>query len=191
MMRTTGKLYAFLILFSILSYKAIGADGPKDPAGSGNGILGFGFGPGIGFYGGTGFGPAVLVHYDHSIWKAGPGTISLGGQAGTSFFWEDYKNDGIDYSQAWTNLGFVARGAYHYGWDVPGLDTYAGFGFGTRVSLYSDDGNKTGKKDSNIGFLPTAFFGGSWFFNDLLGVNAEFGYNFAFASVGLNFRIVR
>jgi len=28
----------------------------------------------------SGFGPAILVHYDHSIWKARPGTISLGGQ---------------------------------------------------------------------------------------------------------------
>jgi len=52
-----------------------------DPAGKGSGILGFGFGPGTPFCGGSGFGPAMYVHYDHSIWQAGPGTISLGGVA--------------------------------------------------------------------------------------------------------------
>ena len=190
-MKRIVSLVISLILFGFISVSSYSANGPTDPAGKGKGILGFGFGPGIGYYGGTGFGPAILVHYDHSIWKVGPGTISLGGQVGTSFFWEGYNYDGKDYSQAWTNIGFVARGAYHYGWDVPGLDTYAGFGFGTRVSLYSDDGDYKGKKTSNVGFLPTAFFGGSWYFNDLLGVNAEFGYNFAFVSVGLNFRIVK
>ena len=190
-MKEPGNILFLLLLSGFISVSGYCGNGPKDPAGKGKGILGFGFGPGIEFYGGTGFGPAVLVHYDHSIWKAGPGTISLGGQIGTSWFWDNYDHKGVNYKEAWTNLGFVARGAYHYGWDVPGLDTYAGFGFGTRISLYTDDGNFTGKKASNIGFLPTAFFGGSWFFNDLLGVNAEFGYNFSFASAGLNFRIVR
>jgi hypothetical protein len=174
-----------------LSVPSFSANGPKDPAGKGTGILGFGFGPGIGYYGGYGFGPAILVHYDHSIWQAGPGTISLGGQIGTSFFWDNYYHDDVDYNEAWINLGFIFRGAYHYGWNVPGLDTYAGFGAGTRFSIYSDDGKTTGKEDTNIGFLPTMFFGGSYYFNDMLGLNAECGYNFAYISFGLNFRMVK
>jgi hypothetical protein len=172
--------------FSIQSYSG---NGPVDPAGKGNGILGFGFGPGIPFYGGSGFGPAMLVHYDHSIWQAGPGTISLGGQIGTSFFWHNYSHKNVQYKYSWTNMGFVFRGAYHYGWKVPGLDTYAGFGAGTLISMYNDDGYDSGKKPTHAGFLPTCFFGGSYFFNDLVGVNAELGYNFSFASIGLNFRI--
>ena len=59
------------------------------------------------------------------------------------------------------------------------------------MSLYTDNGDFNGKSASSIGFLPTAFFGGSYFFNDVVGVNAEFGYNFSFASIGMNFRIVR
>jgi hypothetical protein len=43
----------------------------------------------------------------------GTGTISLEGQIGTSLFWNDYTHQGIDYKEAWTNLGFLARGAYH------------------------------------------------------------------------------
>ena len=50
----------------------------------------------------------------------------------------------------------------------------------------NDNGN-----DVHVDFLPTAFFGGSYFFNDVIGVNAEFGYKFAYASIGLNFRIVK
>jgi hypothetical protein len=188
------KKLTFLFLTTILgclAMPAMSANGPEDPAGKGNGILGFGFGPGVPYYGGGGFGPAILVHYDHSIWQAGPGTISLGGQIGTSFFWQDYNHSGNDYGYSWVNMGFVFRGAYHYGWKVPGLDTYAGFGAGTWFSMFNDDGWDSGKKSTQVGFLPTAFFGGSYFFNDMVGLNAEFGYNFAYASIGLNFRLVK
>ena len=190
-MKKIAIIIFMVICSSILTLSATAANEPTDPAGAGKGILGFGFGPGIGYYGGSGFGPAILVHYDHSIWKVGPGVISLGGQIGTSFFGEDFSHQGVDYKYSWTNMGFVCRSAYHYGWSVPGLDTYAGFGAGTWFSMYSDDGFDSGKNSFQAGFLPTAFFGGSYFFNDVIGVNTEFGYNFAFASIGLNFRIVR
>jgi hypothetical protein len=171
--------------------QSFSGNGPKDPAGQGSGVFGFGFGPGIPFYGGSGFGPAIVVHYDHSIWRVGPGSISLGGQIGTSFFWNNYSHADLQYKYRWTNLGFVFRGAYHYGWKVPGLDTYAGFGTGTWFSMYNNGGYDEGKKPSQVGFLPTAFIGGSYFFNDLIGLNAEFGFNFAYATIGLNFRLAK
>ncbi|MBE0647107.1 MAG: hypothetical protein IH596_04905, partial [Bacteroidales bacterium] len=146
---------------------------------------------GIGHYGGSGFGPAILVHYDHSIWQAGPGAISLGGQIGTSFFWHKFSHKSISYNESWVNVGIVFRAAYHYGWKVPGLDTYAGFGAGTFFSMYNDDGYLSTKKSSHVGFLPTAFVGASYFFSEVVGVNAELGYNFAYATIGLNFRISR
>jgi hypothetical protein len=184
--------YFLAVMFSILLVSsAFSAKGPTDQAGKGKGIFGFGFGPGIPFNGGSGFVPAILLHYDHSIWKAGPGTISLGGQFGTSFFWKTHPDHNVDYKYSWTNIGIDFRAAYHYGWKVPGLDTYAGFGAGTWFSMYNNGGHDNGKSSSAIGFLPTAFFGGSYFFNDLLGLNAEMGYNFAYASIGLNFRIVK
>ena len=161
-----------LTLLAGLAVSSFAANGPTDPGGKGNGILGFGFGPGIEWHG-KGFGPAILFHYDYSIWKAGPGSISLGGQIGTSFF------------KDWINTGFVFRGAYHYGWKVPGLDTYAGFGMGTRVGFH------TKKNDVHVDVLPTGFFGCSYFFNDIVGINSEAGYNFAYISIGLNFRIVK
>jgi hypothetical protein len=192
--RKMKKLIAAVLITICItgfSVPAFSENGPVDPAGKGSGILGFGFGPGIPFYGGSGFGPAMIVHYDHSIWQAGPGTISLGGQIGTSFFWHDYTHHDNHYKYSWTNLGFVFRGAYHYGWKVPGLDTYAGFGAGTLFSMYNDDGYDSGRKSSNVSYLPTAFLGVSYFFNDRVGLNSEFGYNFAYITIGLNFKITR
>jgi hypothetical protein len=186
-----------IILIILLAFTAVvsdytyGGNGPLDPGGKGSGILGFGFGPGIPYYGGSGFGPAFLVHYDHSIWQAGPGAISLGGQIGTSFFWHDYAHHDDYYKNSWTNLGFVFRGAYHYGWKVPGLDTYAGFGAGTLFSMFNDGGYDYGKDSFHAQFLPTCFFGASYFFNDMVGLNSEVGYNFAYISIGLNFKLTK
>jgi hypothetical protein len=190
-MKNQLTILLFLVLMTGSSIQTFSGNGPVDPAGPGSGILGFSFGPGIPYYGGNGFGPAFLVHYDHSIWQAGPGTISLGGQIGSSFFWHNYTHKEVNYKYTWTNLGFVFRGAYHYGWKVPGLDTYAGFGAGTLFSMYNDDGYDSGKNHSHVEFLPTAFFGGTFFFNPAVGVNTEFGYNFAYISIGLNFRLGR
>jgi len=54
MKRTASYFLAFM--FSILmASSAFSANGPTDPAGKGKGILGFSFGPGIPFYGGSGF----------------------------------------------------------------------------------------------------------------------------------------
>ncbi len=190
-MKIIIKIILVLLFITGSTLQSYSANGPTDPAGKGSGILGFGFGPGIPFYGGSGFGPAMFVHYDQSIWQAGPGTVSLGGQIGTSFFWHNYSHEGIGYRYHWTNLGFVFRGAYHYGWKVPGLDTYAGFGAGTLISMYNDDGYNSGKKPTHVGFLPTAFFGASYFFNDMIGLNSEIGYNFTYVSIGLNFRLTK
>jgi hypothetical protein len=190
----TKKSIAFIVLFSFMAAypgPSFSGNGPGDPAGKSNGILGFGFGPGIPFYGSQGFGPAILVHYDHGIWDAGPGTISLGGQIGTSFFTENMSHHEVNYRHHWTNLGFVFRAAYHYGWKVPGLDTYAGFGAGTVFSFYDDGGYDPEKKAIHAGLLPTAFMGGSFFFNEVVGLNAEFGYDFAYMSIGINFRLFK
>lgn len=188
-MKNLISILLFIALTAGFSAPSYSGNGPTDPAGPGSGILGIGFGPAIPYYGSSGFGPAIVMHYDHSIWKVGPGTISLGGQLGTSFFWHNFKHEGISYKSAWTNIGIVFRAAYHYGWKVPGLDTYAGFGAGTEFSMYNDGGYNSGKNHSHVGFLPTAFIGASYFFNDVIGLNAEIGHNFTYATIGLNFRL--
>jgi hypothetical protein len=190
-MKTIGNFISILALVAGFTFSSYAEKGPVDPAGPGNGIIGFDIGPGIHWYDANGFGPALMIHYDHSIWQAGPGTISLGGQMGFSYFSDKYIYNDANYYYHWMNMGFVFRGAYHYGWKVQGLDTYAGFGMGTWVSFFDDTGNLNGKAATSIGFLPTFFFGASYFFNPVVGVNAETGYNFSFFAVGMNFRMVR
>lgn len=190
-MKKCIKIVLILALMAGFSVTMYSGNGPDNPGSKGSGVFRFGFGPGIPYYGSNGFGPAFLANYDHNIWQAGPGTISLGGQIGTSFFWQNYTHEGNQYRYSWSHVGIVFRSAYHYGWKVPGLDTYAGFGAGTLFSMYNDDGNDSGKKPSHVEFLPTAFMGVSYFFNNLIGVNAECGYNFAYVSIGLSFRITK
>ncbi len=190
-MKNLTIILTLLMITAGIAVQPVSGQGPVNPAGAGTGILGFGFGPGIPYFGGSGFGPAILVHYDQSIWQAGPGSVSLGGQMGVSFFSTDFSHKGIPYTNRWTNFGIVFRSAYHYGWKVPGLDTYAGFGAGTLVNTYRNNEFGTSINDSQVGFLPTCFIGGTYFFNKVIGMNAEFGYNFAIASIGLDFRFPR
>ena len=181
----------FLTLITGFTVPSYSQTRTGDPGGLHSGVFRFGFGPGIPFYGSSGFGPAVLWSYDHNLWQAGPGTISLGGQIGTSFFSNYYTNESKQYAYKWVNLGFVFRGAYHYGWRVPGLDTYGGFGTGMVYTIFNNDGYDSGKKQGHVDFLPTAFLGVSYFFNNMVGINAEWGYDFAYASIGLSFRLTK
>lgn len=191
-MKRVVVLFTAIGLILMTSMYTVAQKGPKpvDPMGKGNGVLGFVMGAGVPYYGVGGFGPAFIAKYDHSIWQAGPGTVSLGGMIGTSYFWDTYNNPSYNYDETCVNMGIVFRAAYHYGWNVPGLDTYAGFGAGTRFSFYSDDwDDDNGKSSTNVGFLPTVFFGTSYFFNDLVGVNGEVGHNFTYAHIGVVLKI--
>lgn len=132
-----------------------------------------------------------MDNYDQNIWQAGPGTISLGGQIGVSFFSRDYTTDNHLYKNRWSNVAVIARGAYHYGWGLPGFDTYAGIGAGPLLCMFDNDGYDNGRKSSHLTILPAAFAGVTYFFNNIIGINAECGYNLAYASAGITFRITK
>ena len=86
--------------------------------------MGAGVGPGTHYFGnGIGFGPALKASFEAGMWDLGPGVITLGGEAAFSYFSHHYGNG---WNESWANFIFAARGAYHYGWDVEGLDTYGG-----------------------------------------------------------------
>ena len=187
-------IIAFIILITLTALPATNAysgNPGDDPAAKGSAIFRFGFGAGIPFYGSSGFGPAAIYNYDQNAWQAGPGTISLGGQIGSSFFHRDFAFEGHQYISKWSNVSVVFRSAWHYGWNVPGLDTYAGLGAGAMVTMYNNDGYDSGKKATHYVFLPVAFAGVSYFFNHVVGVNAECGYNFTYVSAGLTFRLTK
>jgi hypothetical protein len=117
-------------------------------------LLNFGFGPGIHFYSGytAGFGPGFQVAFEKGMWQLGPGVLTLGAEVGMSYF--SYTNTyygyyigevfhpDVSYTYRWFSFIMAARCAYHYGWKIPGLDTYGGVAAGMRFlsfsSTYSD-----------------------------------------------------
>ena len=154
-------------------------------------LLNFGIGPATQFWGnGYGFGPALKVAAEKGMWQVGPGVFTLGGEFSMSYFGHTYFQG---FKESWVNLIFAARSAYHYGWDVPGLDTYAGVPLGIGFSFYHDNYNLKAVHYNHGYHAVYPYFGlilgGSYFFNANLGVNAEVGYNSTFANVGMVFKI--
>lgn len=177
-----------------------GGKGLMDPMMKGTWFINFGFGPGTNWQGayGTGFLPAIQVAVEVGMWEVGPGVITLGGEIGGTF----YSFKGADsryginttYTYSYTELVIAARGAYHYGWNIQGFDTYGGFAAGPRFTIFSYQipESYTGPvigKPSTVGYGGGAFVGASYFFNEILGINAELGFNITYAQIGMVFKI--
>src|SRR5258707_10545939 len=101
-----------------------GMHSPTTPVKLGSVIVNVGIGAGS-YYEGDYYNPAfgIKAAVEWGLWQAGPGVITLGGEAGGSFAGNGYPH----YSNY--NLHtiiFSARAAWHYWWLVRGLDTYGG-----------------------------------------------------------------
>lgn len=117
------------------------------------------------------------------MWTAGPGVISLGGEAGASF-----SNGGI-YDNYKTNTVIIAgRSAWHYGWKVKGLDTYAGLSAGAGFNQYTYNKNGVVKETEVIPVFG-AFVGASYFITPSFGFNAEAGNDITRLQAGIIFKI--
>jgi hypothetical protein len=160
---------------------------PLNPVDQGSWILAVDAGPATHIFGnGWGFGPGIKLFFENGTWQLGPGVLSLGGDVGFSIF--SYKwGDG--YHETWVNYMFGARTAYHYGWDVKGLDTYAGIPLGIGFSVHTYD-DFVGYKGYSPIFPYLGFFAGaSYFFNNHIGINGEIGYNVTYANLGVIFKL--
>jgi Outer membrane protein beta-barrel domain len=152
-------------------------------AGLGRGSYG-GFGYyGSGYYGyGTAFGVKAAV--ERGMWQLGPGVLSLGAEVGGSFSTARYNS----YK---SNILIVAvRSAYHFGWNVPNLDTYAGvsLGPGFRSYNYTDLSNDKFTKHDVV-VSPGGFVGASYYFSPNIGVNVEAGYDITQIQGGIIFKL--
>lgn len=136
---------------------------------------------GSGYYGyGTAFGTKVAI--ERGMWQLGPGVLSLGIEAGASFSsarYNGYKSSIII---------VAARSAYHFGWNVDKLDTYAGvsLGPGFRSYDYYDNGDY---KKHDVVVSPGVFVGGTYYFSPNIGVNVEAGYDITEIQGGLIFKL--
>jgi hypothetical protein len=181
------KLILTAIIIAFAVSQDIHAGGPLDPVRLNSLVLNIGVGPGTPYFGnGAGFGPAFKGSFEKGMWDVGPGVITLGGEATFSFFSHHY---GDGWNESWANFIFGARGAYHYGWNVEGLDTYGGIPLGIGFCAHSMDDHP-----GNSGYTPVypyvgIFFGASYFFNKSIGINGEVGYNSTNANIGVVFKL--
>jgi hypothetical protein len=120
------------------------------------------------------------------MFDMGPGVITLGGEFTMSFFSWDYGYGG---RESWTNFFFAGRGAFHYGWDVEGLDTYAGIPVGIGFSGYAADGAPGSHGHQSVFPYIGIFIGANYFFNRNWGINGELGYNATVSNIGVIYKI--
>ena len=177
------RLIVYVFLAAFFTSQTAYSAGPLDPVKVGTWTLNFGVGPGAHYFGnGIGFGPAEKISFEKGMWDAGPGVITLGGEAAFSFFTNKF---GLGWKESWANFIFSARGAYHYGWNVEGLDTYAGLPLGIGFCSHTWE-----SRPGNHGYSPVYpylgfFAGASWFFTKAIGINGEVGYNATYANIGV------
>lgn len=181
------RIAIIIVVLFIMSLPVKAQNGPMNPMKEDAWQLNAGFGAGTPFFGnGSGFGPAAKFSFEKGMWKVGPGVITLGAEVTFSYFWHTYQNS---WHENWFNFIAGARGAYHYGWDVKGLDTYAGVPLGFGLCMNSHDASEG--YHSPTPFYPYfgIFFGASYFFTPELGVYGEFGYNSTYGNIGLVFKL--
>jgi len=164
-----------------------GANGPTTPIKLGSVSLNVGIGVGANYKGdyyGTAFGTKVAAEW--GLWEAGPGVVTIGPELGVS------TSSGYNGYYTYSNYGattwiIAGRGAWHYGWEVKGLDTYGGFSVGVGFHSYHYDYNGTQTYNQTIPVFG-GFLGGSYFLSDGFGFNAEFGYDVTYFQVGVIFK---
>lgn len=130
------------------------------------------------------FGTKAALEF--GIWKAGPGVVSLGAEVGGTFSTKSdyaYRNDFRS-----RTIVVAGRSAWHYGWKVSRLDTYAGFsaGAGFRHTDWNDNNHVV--KDDVIPVFG-GFAGASYFFTPSFGVNVEAGYDITSLQAGVIFKL--
>ncbi len=184
-------LPAVFAFYAISGPEASAGGGPTDPISKGTWTINIGVGPATHWWGnGYGFGPGFKFGFENGVAKLGPGTLTVGGELGLSFFAYTYY---ADYRESWVNFIMSAKVAYHYGFDVKGLDVYGGVPLGFGFTAYTDHYTNE-LYHYNHGYSAAypyfgIFFGASYFFGKVVGINGEFGYNITYANLGVVFRV--
>lgn len=163
------------------------ANGPVTPVQVGSVTVNGGIGAG-GYYDGdyynAPFGLKAAVEF--GLWQAGPGVITLGGEIGGSFSNGGYAN----YNNYSSRTIIVAgRAAWHYGWQVPGLDTYGGVSAGLGFHHYQFDNAPNTYSHNSVIAVPGIFVGASYFVTPTFGFNAEAGHDITDIQFGVVFKI--
>src|ERR1035438_2490569 len=150
MKKTTYIFISLMLSGYIFVTDTFAQKGPVDPMSVDSWTLNMGIGAGIHYNTGVyapGFGPGLQFSFEKGMWQLGPGVLTLGAEMGFSYFsytgfYGAYYYHGVYYGDFyykchWLNFIMAARCAYHYGWKVPGLDTYGGIATGIRFVSFT------------------------------------------------------
>jgi len=146
----------------------------------------------------TNIGPIMLMYERGVTDVLGIGRIGVGGGLAQSFYSQRHTYLGIEDRYNTSRTSIVARGAYHFEFDIPKLDVYAGLG--GAFHLYSDkdevynpfsssadaDGYVVAR-DSRVGAGHYVFAGVKYYFTDAFGVYAEVGHGLVAFNGGMSF----
>lgn len=181
----TKNIISAILLGTALSFTAVSnAQSPVEPMKKGS--VSFSAGVGVGNeynnnYYNSAIGTKAVI--EAGLWQAGPGVITLGGEFGGTFSqggkFNDYKA---------RTLVVAGRSAWHHGWKVKGLDTYAGLsaGAGFNQYTYSDAGKI---KQNEVVPVFGGFVGASYFVTPNFGFNVEAGYDITQIQAGIIFKL--
>jgi hypothetical protein len=127
----------------------------------------------------------IKAALEWGLWQAGPGVVTLGGEAGGSF-----ANNGYPYYTNYDSHTIIvaARAAWHYGWLVRGLDTYGGVSAGLGFHHFEYD-HPVFYDNNSVVAVPGIFVGASYFVTPAFGFNAEAGHDITNIQFGVVFKI--
>jgi hypothetical protein len=182
---------AVLVVICLVTFSTSGyaqshmGRGEISPVQVGSTVFNLGIGVGADYKGdsyGTGFGFKASAEW--GLWQAGPGVITLGPEIGGSF-----SNGGSQYlDYRASTIVVAARAAWHFGWQVPGLDTYGGFSGGMGFHHRSKNSEVNNNYNQVIPAFG-AFVGASYFISPQFGFNAEAGFDITNFQVGVVFKL--
>ena len=193
-MITTRLLRIALLAFfsgcmTAASAQLPGTHPPISPITVGSISVNGGIGPGEPYLGGDYNRPfGIKASVNWGVAEAGPGVITVGASVGGSFANGIYISRAVPQtttSMSSNSIVFSARAAWHYGWQVPGLDLYGGLSLGEGFHRYHI-GQPVNWNSNTTHLWPGIFAGASYFFTPRFGINAEAGAditNFQFGVV--------
>jgi hypothetical protein len=183
-MKTKNTISAILSGITLMFATVSKAQSPMAPVEKGTVTFSAGVGIGNEYssdYYNSAMGTKAVV--EAGLWNAGPGVITLGGEVGASF-----SNGGIYDNYKTSTMVVAGRSAWHYGWKVKGLDTYAGLSAGAGFHNYKY--NKNGKvKESEVIPVFGGFVGASYFVTPSFGFNVEVGNDITRLQGGIVFKL--
>lgn len=159
--------------------------GHPSVGGNGLGLIGAG-------YKKSTIGPIMLTYERGVTDVLGIGRIGAGGAIVQTFYNQKYTYGNVVDTYNRSRLGVIARATYHFEFDIPKMDVYAGVGGGVYFNTDKDKvtnllGQESVTRSSSVSGGHYVFAGIRYYFTDAFGVYAEAGHGVSALNGGLVF----